>query len=264
MDKVFFKIVIPCYNSLEYINKCIESIERQTFTNYKIIVINDACDDDTYNIVKKLSKKYKNIICIDPKVKLYNGGARNIGINYNLDSEYTLFLDNDDWFENENVLQQIYENAIDNKNPDCIRLSYYCLIGNNKQYVELNEKNPKDMVNSLYIAPWTKCIKSNLVVLFPENTLIEDVVQHIAQIDNIESISTLNKPAVVWNRNNINSCSLKENQHRLQNGKRVSSIYRNIADLMDLVCKHDYCEEHRKWRIKCYKDLVREGKEETF
>ena len=68
---------------------------------------------------------------------------------------------------------------------------------------------------------------------------------------------------IVWNRNNKNATSLKENQH-FYNSKRISSIYRNIADLMDLQCNHDYCEKHRKWRIECYKNIVREGKEETF
>lgn len=260
----YFKIVIPCYNSMDYIEKCIESIENQTYKDYKIIVINDVCDDDTFNMVLKMAEKYDNIICIDPKVKLFNGGARNVGIKYKIDSKYTLFLDNDDWFDNENVFQQIYDNAKSHNEPDCIRLSYRCLMGKNTYDVKLEENNPKALVDSLYIAPWTKCIKSELVALFPENTLIEDVVQHIAQVDKIKTISVLGKPCVVWNRNNKNSCSLQENQVTLQNGKRVSSIYRNIADLMDLQCQTEYCEAHRKWRIECYKNLVKEGKEVTF
>lgn len=260
----YFKIIIPCYNCEEYIEKCIKSLESQTFKNFIIIAINDVCDDNTFNMTKEMSKEYDNIICIDPKKKLYNGGARNVGIDYKIKSKYTLFLDNDDWFDNPNCLQEIYEVAEANKDVDCIRLSYKCIIGNDTHYVELNDDNPIDLVNSLYIAPWTKCIRSDLVVKFPENTLIEDVAQHIAQCDNIETVAVCNKPIVCWNRNNKNSCSLKENQHILQNGKRISSIYRNIADLMDLQCKHDYCNSHRLWRIDCYKNMVREGKEETF
>lgn len=74
---------------------------------------------------------------------------------------------------------------------------------------------------------------------------MEDVVQHIKQCDKINTIVSCNSPIVVWNRNNSNSCSKEENQN-LQKGKWQSSMYRYAADLMDLECKHDYCEEHRK------------------
>ena len=257
-----FDIIIPCYNSEEYIEKCIESLEKQTFLDFDIICINDHSTDNTFEKVKELAKKYNNIFLEEPKEKVWNGGARNIGIKRVI-SKYTLFLDNDDWFNDENCLKSIYETIKENNEPDLVRLSYYCLMGDNKQLVVLNEDNPKDLVNSLYIAPWTKCVKSSKLALFPENTLIEDVVQHIAQIDNIETVAVCEHPIVVWNRNNTNAASLKENQHNWNN-KRISSIYRNIADLMDLECKHDYCEEHRQWRIECYKNLVKEGKEETF
>ena len=260
---MFFKIIIPIYNAEEWIEQCIESIENQTFKDFYIICINDQTEDNTYNKIKELSKKYKNIECVDIKEKKYNGGSRNIGIDRG-DSKYTLFIDNDDWIDNDRCLESIYKTIIENKYPDCVRLSYFCVMGNNKVKVELKEDTPKSLVNSLYVAPWTKCIKSSLVVKFPENTLIEDVVQHIAQVDNIETIAVCPDPIICWNRNNVKSISLKENQKTLLNGKRISSVYRNIADLMDLQCKHDYCEEHRKWRLNCYKNLVKEGKEETF
>lgn len=262
-NMTFFRIIIPVYNS-EYIEKCIKSIERQTFADYEIIAINDMCTDDTFEKVKELAKDSGYITCLEPDKKLFIGGARNYGLHYDLKTQYTLFMDNDDWFDNDDVLLDLYKHIVTNNYPDCVRLSYDYLEGNYNNYVELTEDNPKDLVNSLYVAPWTKCIKSDLIVDFPENTMIEDVVQHIAQVDNIETISVLRKPVVVWNRNNKNSASLKENQKTLLNGKRISSIYRNIADLMDLQCKHDYCEEHRKWRLECYKNIVKEGKEVCF
>lgn len=260
----YFRIIIPVYNAENYIEKCIESIEKQTFKDFRVIAVNDLCTDNTFNILQEISKKYNNITCLDSTKKLFNGGARNVGINYNWDSEYTLFLDNDDWFDDENCLQSIYDTIQANKDVDCVRLSYKCIVGNNECVVTLTDNNPKDLTNSVYVAPWTKCIKSDLVTLFPENTLVEDVVQHISQCDNIETVAVCTKPIVCWNRNNTNAASLKENQATLLNGKRISSIYRNVADLMDLKCVHPYCEEHRKWRINCYKNLIRDGIEETF
>ena len=263
MNKEFFKIIIPNFNSEEWISKCIDSILSQTFTDYKIVIVDDMSIDNSVDIIKDYMKKTDKIHLIESNKKLWNGGARNTGIHANIESEYTLFIDNDDWLNDISCLQELFNTIQENNNPDCIRLPYYHLKENTKTKMTLTDSNPRNLVSSCFVAPWTKCIKSNLVADFPENTLIEDVVQHIAQCDNIETIAICKKPIVVWNRNNKNSCSLEENKH-FYNSKRVSSIYRNIADLMDLQCKHDYCEEHRKWRIECYKNIVREGKEEHF
>lgn len=264
MNNNIFSIIIPNYNVNPYLEKCIKSVLDQTFTEYELIIVDDMSTDDSVEKIKNILNQYpnKNTKLIESKVKVWNGGGRNIGIKAST-GEYILYLDNDDWFDNENCLQYIYNTIQKNDKPDLIRLSYYCLMGDNKLRVNLQENNPKDLVNSLYVAPWTKCVKRELAASFPENTLIEDVVQHIAQTDKISSIAICPEPIVVWNRNNTSSCSLKENKH-WYNGKRISSVYRNIADLMDLICSHDYCEEHRQWRIQCYKNIVREGKEETF
>lgn len=88
---------------------------------------------------------------------------------------------------------------------------------------------------------------------------MEDVVQHIKQCDVIESVVSIEKPIVVWNRNNLKSCSREENQN-LQNGKWQSSMYRYCADLMDLSCKNDECENHRKWRLDVVLDNIKKGK----
>lgn len=260
---MFFKIIIPVYDS-DYIEKCIMSIENQTFQHYIIIAVNDHCTDDTFKKVKNLAKKYNNIICLEPEKKLYIGGARNFGIHYDIESQYTLFIDNDDWFDNNNVLQDLYDCIIKNNYPDCVRLPYKCLIGDFASGVKLEDASPETLVNSLYIAPWTKCVKTKLIVDFPENTMIEDVVQHIAQCDVLNTVIPFDKPVIVWNRNNTKSASLKENQKTLLNGKRISSIYRNIADLMDLQCSHNYCEAHRKWRLERYLNLIKEGVDKVW
>lgn len=262
-EKVFFKVVIPVFDAEEWVEKSVKSVVNQTFKNYVLVCVNDKCRDNTFEIVKSIAKDNERIVCVEPEKKVWNGGARNIGIHYDIESEYTLFLDCDDWFDNKYVLEVLHNEIIKSGYPDIMRLPYCHVKGGKKDKIMLTDSNMKDLVNSCFVAPWTKCVKSELVVDFPENTLIEDVVQHIAQCDNIESVGVCSIPVIDWNRDNINSISLEENKY-MYNGKRISSIYRNIADLMDLVCVHDYAEEHRLWRLGCYKNLVREGKEEHF
>lgn len=254
MKKVYFKIIIPNYNNGEWIGKCLNSVISQKFKDYAIIVVDDCSTDNSVEVIKKYDVKL-----IQAKEKAFNGGARNIGIKDDTESEYTLFIDSDDWLEDENCLQTIYDIIQENNNPDCVSLSYNCVIGDNKAYQDMTRNTPKELVDSLYVACWTKCIKSNLIQLFPENTLMEDVVQHIKQCDKIETVVSCKKPIINWNRNNTNSCSRVENQN-CQKGKWQSSMYRYAADLMDLECEHDYCEEHRKWRQEVVINNIREGK----
>lgn len=203
----------------------------------------------------ELIKEYddKRIHLIELKEKRYNGGTRNVGLEYPIKSQYTLFIDNDDWFIDENCFQLIHDTIEKNNHPDCVSLSYQCKIGTSLIDVILIRNTPKEMVDSLYVACWTKCIKSELMQPFPENTLMEDVSQHIQQSDVIETIVSIDKPLIVWNRDNADSCSIKPNK------KRMSSEFRQIADIMDLELKHDYCKQHQEWRINCMKETLFKG-----
>ena len=173
-------------------------------------------------------------------------------------------MDNDDWLDNAHCLKHIYDTIVSSNYPDVVRLPYRVFKNGEKNNpIMLSDDTPEKLCNSKFVAPWTKIVKREKVVKFPENTLIEDVVQHIAQCDVIDTVSVCEYPIINWNRDNINSTSLSRNLHK-HNSKRVSSVFRNIADLMDLVCTHDYCEKQRLWRLDVYKNLVRQGKEEEF
>lgn len=252
-----FKIIIPTYNNEKWIKKCIDSVLSQTYKDFMLVLVDDMSTDNTVNLIKEYNDERVYLIKLEEK--RYNGGTRNVGIQAPLYSDYTLFLDSDDWFYNNKCLELINETILKNDKPDCVSLSYNCLIGENENLVSLKRNNRKELVESIYVACWTKCIKSSLIQLFPENTLMEDVVQHIKQCDVIESVVSIEEPIVVWNRNNLNSCSREENQN-LQNGKWQSSMYRYCADLMDLSCKTNECENHRKWRLDVVLDNIKKGK----
>lgn len=260
---MFFKIILPNYNSEKWIKKCIDSILSQTFKDYILVITDDMSTDKSPEIIKSYNDE--RIIFIPLESKRYNGGSRNVGIDYPANTKYTLFIDCDDWLEDNNCLQEIYEVA-KQTNADCIRLPYRFIKDKYRQDMSeriATENTPCDVVNSIFVAPWTKAIKSELIVKFPENTMLEDVVQHIAQMDNIETVAVVKKPIINWNRNNADAISQPGNAKRLY-PKRISDIYRNIANLMDLNLKHDYCESVRKWRVNCYKDIVRNGEEENM
>lgn len=93
-----FSIIIPAYNVEDYLLDCVDSVIKQSFRDYEIILVNDGSTDSTLEICQELSKKNKSINLITKK----NGGlssARNAGIEI-AKGDYLLFLDGDDFWGN--------------------------------------------------------------------------------------------------------------------------------------------------------------------
>lgn len=88
-------VIIPAYNAEKYIEKCIQSIIKQDYRDFEIIIVNDGSTDDTKAICEKYVK-------LDNRIKLVNtenrgaGSARNTGIS-KASGRYISFIDADDY-----------------------------------------------------------------------------------------------------------------------------------------------------------------------
>ena len=54
-----FSIIIPAYNVADYLENCVESILKQTYDNYEVIIVNDGSTDETGKIADDLSLQFK-------------------------------------------------------------------------------------------------------------------------------------------------------------------------------------------------------------
>jgi glycosyltransferase involved in cell wall biosynthesis len=88
-------IVIPCYNSHEYLNEALESAINQTYENKEIIIVNDGSGEKTLNFLDTINEPIVKIIHQENKGL---SSARNFGAKES-DGEYILFLDADDKFD---------------------------------------------------------------------------------------------------------------------------------------------------------------------
>lgn len=64
-DIIGVSIVIPCYNTAEYIIETLDSISKQTYKNIEIIAVDDGSNDDTYSIIENYKNRmtgYKPIV----------------------------------------------------------------------------------------------------------------------------------------------------------------------------------------------------------
>lgn len=253
-----FSVIIPNYNSEKWIVRLLDSIRNQTYKDYQVIIVDDMSQDNSVAKIKGYMEvnKFPIVLTVN-KRKRYNGGTRNKGVELAC-GDYILFIDCDDYFYTNRAFETIANIIERNNNPDLVRLPYHYLVQYGEGDVSIHENSLEELTKSVFVAPWTKCIKKDLFVPFPENTLIEDVSQHIEQLDKIETVAYCDEPICVWNCRNENAISYKGNEQK--SIKRMASYYRIVADLMDMEgkLKHSYCEEHRKWRLNNYIDILKE------
>ena len=99
MKKV--SIIIPCYNAVNTIDACLESVANQTIgmEDLEVILVNDASTDDTLQSLKRWEEKYpESILVVHCSENGKQGQARNIGLGY-ASGEYIGFMDDDDYIE---------------------------------------------------------------------------------------------------------------------------------------------------------------------
>ena len=162
-SKPFFSIIVPAHNAEDHIQKCLESIKMQTFTDYELIVVCDSCFDDT----DQLAYLYTDKVVTTHYGR--DGLARNAGLD-RAEGEWVLFLDDDDWWIHEYVLYRLWHYA---QYTDADLLPFQ-FIWPNDQYGRYYWDHKKYGIN---IAPWSKMYRRSFVgdTRFSDKERVSDV-----------------------------------------------------------------------------------------
>ncbi len=119
VTRIQISVVIPSFNSSDFIEDALESVRRQSLSPFETIIIDDGSEDDTTTVVNKYLSLYKdfNAKLIRQENKKV-AAARNAGIK-EAKGEWIAFLDADDiWYENK--LQKVAEALLDNNHIDLV------------------------------------------------------------------------------------------------------------------------------------------------
>lgn len=106
MGKGLVSIVVPIYNSERFISATIDTVEKQTYENWELILVDDCSKDNSIKVIQERIKNNNKIKLI--KLQKNSGAAiaRNVGIK-NSSGQFIAFLDADDLWEDEKLRRQI-------------------------------------------------------------------------------------------------------------------------------------------------------------
>lgn len=165
-----FSILIPVYNVEKYLLKCLNSIDRQSYKDYEVILVDDGSEDCSGKICDEFAKDKKNVEVIHKR----NQGlisARRIGIN-KAKGEYCIFCDSDDYLE-DNALEELNK-IIERYKADLILYNAYLTDGRTKKVFFENVLpegiiSDKILIYNEFLTTyrlnpiWIKAVKTNII-----------------------------------------------------------------------------------------------------
>ena len=110
-------VIIPVYNTEKYLKECLDSVINQTLTDIEIICIDDGSTDNSFKILQEYAQKDERFIVLKQKNR-GAGLARNLGIKQ-AKAEFVVFMDSDDKYPDENILELMYAKAKENNVMIC-------------------------------------------------------------------------------------------------------------------------------------------------
>ena len=121
-------VLIPVYNTEQYLPRCINSVLNQSFADFELLLIDDGSTDGSGEICDAYAEKDNRVVVFHKE----NGGAssaRNVGLD-NAKGEWITFVDSDDWIEDE------YFNSVSDADVDLVARNWFYADGSTKEWLK--------------------------------------------------------------------------------------------------------------------------------
>lgn len=257
-------ILVPIYKSESFIKRCCVSLFSQTFENIEYIFVNDSSPDRSVDIIKQCLKNFPSRQNSTRIIQL----SENMGVAYvrNLllkeaNGEYLLFVDSDDWIE-ENTVETLYNEA-HKKNTDIVSFGFYCENKNRttQRTFHYKDKNEclRDVIRNNWGVVWRFLFKNELVknnsISFPPGLQGgEDYVFCVKTISYAKSFTTVDRLLYHYVTYNSSSLISTKNINSIVDQYKSTAI---VEDFLRTICKY-YLYKNALDERKCYvKDLFK-------
>lgn len=168
-----FSVVIPVYNAERYLYRCLDSLHKQSYNNFQVIVIDDGSNDDSISIIREMAKKDSRFQYRSEK----NNGpafARTLGVKLS-NGDYICFVDSDDEVSRDYF--STLDNIISSHSVDILEINATIIKenGDRKLLQKLNNGG-KEMTgitfltdylkqyNYFNVVPWSKVVRRSYIV----------------------------------------------------------------------------------------------------
>lgn len=180
---MLFSLIVPAYNIENYIEKCLDSLEGQTFRDFEVILVDDGSSDSTRTIVEHfITGKETQYRLISQKNRGLSS-ARNTALKYAI-GQYIVFVDGDDWIEPDYL--SFMKTIIQRCSPDIIRCSWFenretemlvCDLDGDNRFLNYNAFMQELLIDHYGSQVWKNVYRASLWrgVSFPEGALYEDL-----------------------------------------------------------------------------------------
>lgn len=160
MDKPLVTLLCPCYNAQEFLDRFLNSLFNQSYTNIQIIMIDDGSKDKTLEILCGYSEKMKKFSEYTI-LKKENGGAAsavNMALPY-VKGKYLTWADCDDVLYPENIEKKVYflECNVEYGLVNCQAESFYGTVENKYQLLAIPKSEQKENIFFQLINPGVPC-----------------------------------------------------------------------------------------------------------
>lgn len=143
-------VIMPAYNSAEFIEDAIRSVQNQTYPNWELLIVDDASTDSTPQIIQEFSKSDSRIKILQNELNLGAGKSRNKAIKAAL-GDFIAFLDSDDLWKPEKLQVQL---KFMQKDKLAVSYSSYELMSHNGTKLQ-------KYIKALPVLNYQKLLKSN-------------------------------------------------------------------------------------------------------
>lgn len=224
MQKV--SVIIPVYNAVNYIDKCLKSLLDQDYPNLEVILVNDGSTDNTLDILKKYEQKYPTKIKVLTQTNSGQSMARNNGLD-NATGYFVTFVDQDDYTK-QDFLSQMVAGI---KESD-ILISGYNRVGDNDKLYQENIPQICEWSKFKYCATWGKLYKKDFLkqnnIKFENCKIGEDVIFLMNALSYTKKVEVISY-AGYNNYRNTSSISRNINKNKKTRNKMIYML-KNIDD----------------------------------
>lgn len=223
MNRPKVSVIVPVYNTDKYLNKCLDSLVKQTLEEIEVVAIDDGSTDRCAQILDEYQAAYPEKMKVVHKENGGQASARNLALTL-CEGEYIGFLDSDD-FVKEGMFEKMYTTACE-KNADYVACGYTDITYEDGKEIVLQEYvaskpayKTKDLFFGALVSPFLHLYRREIVIQagvdFPEGYIYEDTAFYLNLIPYIKNIALVEESlAVRVRRSNSTTTTFKKERVR--------------------------------------------------